>query len=137
MVFLRKIRSGADRPLEIPSPDGGSGEVVLEGRRWRVSWGPRPVGEVHGAFPHGELRFPLTVRGRAAGDRIRFPYGSKKLKKVFLEARVPARRRAGRPVVVDADGEVLWIPGIARSALARGSGSDALLHIGFTDVDED
>ena len=41
------------------------------------------------------------------------PYGRKKVKKLLLEARMPADLRAGVPVVADADGTVRWIPGIA------------------------
>lgn len=39
-------------------------------------------------------------------------YGTRKVKKVLLEARIPADHRAGVPVVTDAAGTVLWIPGV-------------------------
>jgi len=45
-------------------------------------------------------------------------YGSKKVKKVLLEARIPADRRDGVPVVADAAGTVRWIPGIAEPSAA-------------------
>ena len=45
--------------------------------------------------------------------------GTKKLKKLLIEAKVPASRRAQTPVVVDAEGEVLWVPGLARTARSR------------------
>lgn len=43
------------------------------------------------------------------------PAGTRKLKKILLEARVPARRRDRLPVLVDAGGQVLWVPGVARA----------------------
>lgn len=126
-----------DTTLEIGDAEAGSGEVRLAGRRWRIAWGPKPLGGTSAAFLRDGLRFPLEVRGWAAGDRIRFAYGHKKLKKVFLESRVPSGERHARPVVVDAGRDVLWIPGIARSTLARGADPESLLHIGCTDADTD
>ena len=64
-------------------------------------------------FPPGSVRFPLDVRPWAPGDRMTLPYGKKKVKKILLEARVPADRREGWPVVADADGCVIWVPGSA------------------------
>ncbi len=48
---------------------------------------------------------------------MRYSYGSKKLKKVFREARVPLDERSRVPVVVDGRGRVLWVPGVSRSCL--------------------
>ncbi len=66
-------------------------------------------------FAPGDVRFPLDVRPWAPGDRVALPYGRKKVKKILLEARIPADRREGWPVVADADGAVLWVPGSARA----------------------
>ena len=79
-------------------------------------------------FAPGSVRFPLDVRPWAPGDRMTLPYGRKKVKKILLEARVPADRREGWPVVADADGTIVWVPGSARpSRDARPSrGEDAL-----------
>ncbi len=60
---------------------------------------------------------PLVVRRTRAGDRIR-PFGlgaEKKVKEIFIDRKIPRDERWGRPVVCDADGSVLWIPGILRS----------------------
>ena len=65
------------------------------------------------------------MRSREAGDRIRLVGGSKKVKKVLLEARIPRTERDGVPLVVDAHGDVLWIPGVAR-AVGREAGVRAL-----------
>ena len=72
-------------------------------------------------FAPGGVRFPLDVRPWAPGDRMTLPYGRKKVKKILLEARVPADRRRGWPVVADADGSIVWVPGSARPSLDPGS----------------
>jgi tRNA(Ile)-lysidine synthase len=63
----------------------------------------------------------LTIRPRRPGDR----YGGKghrKLKKLLLNARVPAARRAGLPLVADGD-SVIWAPGLPPAKIYRaGSG---------------
>ena len=66
-------------------------------------------------FELAGLLFPLEVRARAPGDRLRNRAGSRKVKKLMLERRIPIRQREVMPVLVDARGEVLWVPGVARS----------------------
>ena len=71
-------------------------------------------------FDASSLRRPLTVRPLQAGDRIR-PFGleaEKKVKEILIDRKVPREERWGRPVVCDANGEILWIPGVVRSAHA-------------------
>jgi len=73
------------------------------------------------------LTLPLTVRPLRAGDRIR-PFGrgaggnardgQKKVKEILIDRKIPQDDRWGRPVVCDADGAILWIPGVLRSAHA-------------------
>ncbi len=63
---------------------------------------------------------------------MRYSYGSKKLKKVFGEARVPVDRRSRLPVVVDGRGRVLWVPGVARSCLVTPAEEEDALAISLT-----
>lgn len=122
--------------LAIPSAGKGSGEVRIGGRRVRVWWGPaadevdRGSGEAEAeplldewteVFDPERLRFPLTVRGWRPGDRTRTRGGGRKLKKLFGELRVPRGERWRLPLLVDADGDVVWIPGLHR---APGRGID-------------
>jgi len=77
-------------------------------------------GERAAAFDRGEILFPLSVRPLRAGDRIR-PFGlaaEKKVKEILIDRKVPREERWGRPVVCDAKGRILWIPGVIRSAHA-------------------
>ena len=78
-------------------------------------------------FDASGLTLPLTVRPLRAGDRIR-PFGGsaggnaragvKKVKEILIDRKIPRDDRWGRPVVCDAEGAILWIPGILRSAHA-------------------
>src|SRR5262249_7135895 len=62
-------------------------------------------------FDLDELIFPLCVRTRREGDRILIPglNGSKKVKDVYIEEKVPLRLRSRLPVLADAEGRILWL----------------------------
>ena len=127
-------RDGRDAAPSSPRPRGGRlrvdasrGEGVVVGGGWvaEVAWGPRcPHGFAHIAYFAEPVQFPLTVRPWSPGDRMAMPYGRKKVKKLLLEARVAADVREGLPVVVDASGSVVWIPGVVDPAEA-GAGAAA------------
>ncbi len=58
----------------------------------------------------------LVVRSFREGDRIR-PLGldgTRKLKEIFIDAKIPRARRATMPVVASGP-EVVWLPGLVRS----------------------
>ncbi|UQZ84923.1 tRNA(Ile)-lysidine synthase [Paenibacillus konkukensis] len=71
-------------------------------------------------FDAGQLTFPLTVRSRADGDRMTLfgLNGSKKVKDIFIDAKIPPSRRTQIPVVADDRGRVVWLPGVRRSSHA-------------------
>jgi tRNA(Ile)-lysidine synthase len=126
-----------NRELVIPAPDAGSGEAVIGGRRFTARWGPDPGGEAGGAvvFGLGGLRFPLRLRGWRPGDRIRLRGGSAKLKKLFGERRVPRSERERIPVLVDAEGAVLWLAGLASAAEVGPGGAKSLFYLTIGDVE--
>ena len=70
-------------------------------------------------FDAREAGAGLRVRNFRPGDRITLTAGasSRKLKELFQERRVPRPQRATFPVVT-LDGEIVWLPGIARSGRA-------------------
>ena len=130
VAAARSERSDApDAPLTIEGPGPGRGRAVVGGRPLEVTWGEAGPGP-GATVPLDAL--PVTVRGWRPGDRIRFDYGSKKLKKLFAERRLDRRARRRTPVVVDAAGRVLWVVGVAR---AEGVGEDGEgLEITVADV---
>ena len=84
----------------------------------------RPADCLHGAGTHtiyaDATHLPrLVLRTRRAGDYMRLPVGCKKLKKIFIDDRVPQEERDRIPLLAVADtGEILWIVGGRRSVLA-------------------
>jgi tRNA(Ile)-lysidine synthase len=65
------------------------------------------------------VSFPLTLRTFRQADRFR-PWGmdgTRKLKKVLIDAKTPLRLRRVLPLLVK-DDEILWIPRVRRSASA-------------------
>lgn len=73
----------------------------------------------------------LTVRQRREGDRIRPTgmKGSKKVKDIFIDAKLPQEERDAVPLITCGD-EVLWIPGyrISRDYAVSGESSESI-HI--------
>ena len=94
-------------PVELPCP----GEVEIPELNLRVRCVPAQV-KVHEkrcftVAPRGRI----VVRPRKAGDEMRLSGGSKQLKKLFIDRKIPADRRMEIPVVADETG-VLGVCGI-------------------------
>ncbi|MED4601870.1 tRNA lysidine(34) synthetase TilS [Paenibacillus validus] len=90
--------------------------------RWLEPDDPMPsvLGVREAVFDVMDMSFPLSVRSRQTGDRMS-PLGlngSKKVKDMFIDAKVPPYLRERTPVVTDAEGRILWLPGVRRSAQA-------------------
>jgi len=64
-----------------------------------------------------DITLPLYVRNRREGDRIEVKNlnGSKKIKDVFINDKMPLTKRDKYPIVVDSNNNVLWIPGLKKS----------------------
>jgi tRNA(Ile)-lysidine synthase len=54
---------------------------------------------------------PVVVRSRQTGDEMRLPGGTKSLKKLFIDRKIPAHLRSRTPVVAD-DAGVIGVYGI-------------------------
>ena len=55
--------------------------------------------------------FPLTVRNRRPGDRVAMSGGTRKVQDLMVDAKIPRSERARVPLVVAADGQILWVIG--------------------------
>lgn len=64
-----------------------------------------------------DVYLPLYVRNRLPGDRIEVKglNGTKKIKDIFIEKKIPEEKRAFWPIIVDAHNKVLWLPGLKKS----------------------
>lgn len=118
-----------DAPLAIAG-ERGQGTARIGGRERRVAW--RPAGEGGGEGGCSATvavepdQFPLLLRGRLPGDRVRTPAGTRTLKRLFTDRRVPRHERARVAVLADARGRVLWVPGLARGAPPPAPGEPGL-----------
>ncbi|HEV2147049.1 MAG TPA: tRNA lysidine(34) synthetase TilS [Longimicrobiaceae bacterium] len=122
-------------PADAPE---GEGEARIGGRILRVAWspasapaGPAPGGGDAALFPADSL--PLVVRGWRPGDRIRTPGGTRTLKKLFAERRVPRSVRHRTPIVADAAGRVLWVVGVERSRGLHPAEGQAAIFLSILD----
>jgi tRNA(Ile)-lysidine synthase len=135
----RSRGEGEEASLVISGPEGGEGELGLAGRRFNVRWGRGDQAGGNGeegwcaSFDPRTLEFPLELRGWRPGDRTRTPWGGRKLKKLFGELRIPVGERHALPLLVDASGLVLWIPGKHRVPAAHAGPSGEAWVIGVAD----
>lgn len=96
-------------------------------------------GKMSAWFDLDELVFPLTVRSRLPGDIIKVMglNGSKKVKDIYIDDKIPSSDRALIPLVCDGLGNIIWIPGIRRSMHAAvGRLTNAVLLLSLEEMDE-
>ena len=77
-----------------------------------------PVEKNQAILDLSKVAFPLHVRSRLNGDRMKLKgtQGSKKLKSIFIEAKIPLVKRDVWPVIIDSNETVLWVPMLKRSS---------------------
>ncbi|WP_339181337.1 tRNA lysidine(34) synthetase TilS [Oceanobacillus sp. FSL W7-1293] len=83
-------------------------------------------------FPLDSISLPLHIRVRKAGDRmsVRGLNGSKKLKDIFIDAKIPQNMRDNWPIIVDDKGKILWVVGLKKAETAQnGKGMNIKLKI--------
>ncbi len=94
-------------------------QVVFESKLMPRAQAPMPQDAFEAVFDAQGIRAGLSVRNFNRGDRIA-PLGvpgSRKLKDVFIDNKIPPRQR-GRFPVVSLEGRVAWLPGLVRSNVA-------------------
>ena len=64
-----------------------------------------------------EIELPLILRSRKQGDKIEVLglNGTKSVKDIFINSKIPENERNTWPILVDNKGKVLWIPGVKKS----------------------
>lgn len=64
-----------------------------------------------------DISLPLYVRNKKNGDKmiVKNMDSSKKIKDIFIDEKIPKEERDLYPIVVDNNGNILWIPGIKKS----------------------
>ena len=121
------VRLGARAPVRDRAPEP---TVIAGPGTYRCATGALDVTEGSGGRPEraGSAAFdaelvawPLTLRARRAGDRMRprGGRGSRKLSDLMIDAKIARGARASLPVVVSARGELLFVPGLRPAEMAR------------------
>ena len=59
---------------------------------------------------YNKLQFPLHIRTRQDGDIIRFKNQTKKIKKLFIDLKIPKLKRDQILLVFDHNNNLIWIP---------------------------
>ena len=64
-----------------------------------------------------EIKFPLYVRTRKDGDKMEIKglEGTKKIKDIFIDSKIPKEERDVWPILTDKTGKIVWLPGIKKS----------------------
>lgn len=109
-----------------PMPVAGEGIYRLGGSGAGIEIAARPTAPADGAaFDWQGLVWPLELRRRRPGDRLRprDGRGSRKLSDMLVDAKIARDERAALPVLCDGTGDVLFVPGLRPSELARPSAS--------------
>jgi tRNA(Ile)-lysidine synthase len=115
------------KPGMIILPDGG--EIRSE-----YVEGEFPTVNSHTAFfDASSIKWPIIIRSRRIGDRmtIKGMQGSKKLKAIFIDEKVPVQERNMWPVLTDKEGCIIWLPGLKKSSF-EGIDYSAKQYILFT-----
>ncbi|WP_085993725.1 tRNA lysidine(34) synthetase TilS [Oceanobacillus senegalensis] len=119
-ITFRFYDSGEDTsyhfPLEVPGevlfPDGSKVLAQFSDVRYNqdtISYG----------FYENQVSFPLHIRTRKSGDRMSWYglNGSKKLKDIFIDEKIPLDKRNSWPILVDNNGEIIWLIGLKKGKL--------------------
>ena len=59
--------------------------------------------------------YPITIRNMRPGDSIMTSSGTKKLSRLFINAKVPALKRKVWPILVNKEGTIVLVPHIAKN----------------------
>jgi tRNA(Ile)-lysidine synthase len=126
-----RVRAGARAPVPAYTytlTSGGDVTVVEAGLGISASVrnGASDGGDEAYVLAVPSTAFPLTVRNRRPGDRVAMSSGTRKVQDLMVDAKIPRSERAKVPLVVAADGQILWVVGHpgTRVAATRTGGAD-------------
>lgn len=79
----------------------------------------------------GEISLPVTIRHRENGDRMTLKgrKGTKKIKDIFIDQKIPAKERDEAWVLEDARGQIIWLVGYKESQLSKDLITDKMNYI--------
>ena len=101
---------------EITLPDGGTVRMVKDSDILAVG------DEDFIVLNEKDIKLPIIVRTRRPGDRIKVKgmNGTKKLKDLFIDEKIPRFQRESWPVITDQQNQILWVPRLKKSLYDAG-----------------
>ncbi|MFP7300248.1 tRNA lysidine(34) synthetase TilS [Neobacillus niacini] len=101
-------------PGEITLPNGANIRLDVIDEKENIE-----IKGYYALFPADKIELPIEIRTRKNGDRMspKGMTGTKKLKDIFIDSKVPIQDRDSWPVITDKNGWILWLPGIKKSAI--------------------
>ncbi len=136
---VRAIQPGLCRPVALHVP----GRTVIANLKVAIvaklcDQAPAEFVAADAWFDYERLTLPLFVRSRRSGDGFQ-PLGfagTKKLKKFFVDEKVPEKQRALVPIVYNDQG-ILWLGGLRQSSVAAVTAHTKIyLHLSLYREDE-
>jgi len=128
MLRWTNASGGHDAPVAYEyalGPEAASLSIPEASATLTLTWtdgegAQRPSGRDEAVFDAEGVAFPLAVRNRRPGDRMRVIglNGTKKVQDMFVDGKVAPQDRDRIPLVWDAEGRLLWIPGVRRSSIS-------------------
>ncbi|WAA09471.1 tRNA lysidine(34) synthetase TilS [Fervidibacillus albus] len=118
IITEKRERNGYSYELTI-----GDTVTLPSGGVFSIKKGSCKNGGIYTFRLHPDTKFPLQIRTRKEGDRIRLKGkgGSKKVKSLFIDEKIPSFLRDEWPIVTDANGEILWVPQLKKSKFEASS----------------
>lgn len=118
---VQSYRFEVFEPVIIQLPNGGS--IIFE-------YTDCPDGNLNNdalLLDREAVSLPLIIRTRAAGDRMTLKgmHGTKKIKDIFIDKKIPLQDRGTWPIVTDRNDRILWIPGLKKSNFTMQRKNDA------------
>lgn len=113
----------------------GTGTIMLDIIDPSAYYAARKSSSIQEAFVDlDQLQLPICVRNRQPGDRMKVAglNGTKKVKDIFIDAKIPPSIRESVPLVVDGNQHIVWIAGIRYSTHAVVTKqSERILHMKY------
>jgi len=77
------------------------------------------------------LKQPLMIRHRRPGDKMKVKGlgGSKKIKDIFIDQKVPQKKRESAWLITDKHGRIIWLAGYKESPLSRDPLTDTIIYV--------
>jgi tRNA(Ile)-lysidine synthase len=119
-ILARRPSAGAvGAALSVPGP--GTYALAPTAASLCLRCGALGQEDALGAFDADALAWPLVLRARRSGDRMRprGGRGSRKLADLLIDAKVPRATRDALPVLTTADDVVLFVPGLRPAEQGR------------------